>query len=201
MKKIFKTIAILTASVLIFQSCSSDDEATTAPVLPNFKMNGVTYELYTQDPNSFALVNFTSIPVVIGGQTYTDSSLSITGKTSDNTKIGTMTFRFMYKPSQGIAGTYNISKYEDDLDTDLIANQRIVNGWVSMATVNNIATPSSFELNGNDPVGTVQVINNGNNNYTLKFNGVFRKYNSNFQVQSTFPVQIDLSATATVTSL
>ena len=195
------TLALLVFTTILLNSCSSSDEATAAPVLPNFKMNGVTYELDTQIPNSFTLTNFTSIPVVINGQNYTDSSLSITGKTSDNTKIGTMTFRFMYKPSQGIAGTYNVSKYENDLDDDLIAYQRVVNGWVSMATVNSLSNLGSFELNGNDPVGTVQVINNGNNNYTIKFNGVFRKYNNNFQVQSTFPAQIDLSATATVTNL
>jgi hypothetical protein len=200
MKKIFKTIAIFAASALIFQSCSSD-EATTAPVLPNFKINGVTYELDTQVPNSFTLSSFTSMPVDYGGQNFINSNFSIVGKTADNAKVGSVSFRLFYKPAQGIAGTYNISNFQGDFEDDLIANQRIINGWVSMSTVNSLTNPGAFELDGNDPVGTVQVINNGNNNYTIKFNGVFRKYNNNFQVQSTFPVQLDISATATVTNL
>ena len=195
MKKL--KITFVVALTILFNACSSDDNST--PPLTNFKINDVTYELFTQDPNSFAIVTFNSIPSNFGGETYINSSISIIGKTSDNTKIGTVAFRLVYKSSQGIAGTYVVSNNEDDLEDVVIANQRAIIGWVSIAQGSAISgTPV---IDGNDPVGTVEVVSNGNNNYTLKFNGEFRKYNSNFQIQSTFPVQINLTATATITTM
>jgi hypothetical protein len=195
MKKIYLTLLVLGATLL--NSCSSSTETTPAP---SFKINGVTYELLTSDTDSFNITNMISTPVVFGGQNYVTSIVTIGGTANNSSKGGAVAFTLFYKASQGIAGTYNITNMDDDLEVDLAANQRTVNGWVSVAIVSNTSSQSS-ELELNDPLGSVQLISNGGNNYTLKFNNVFRKLNSNNQVTASYPVEIDITGTASIDNL
>jgi hypothetical protein len=57
----------------------------------------------------------------------------------------------------------------------------------------NQAGSSSFLINANNPTGTVKVVNNGNNNYTIQYNGNYKKYDTNFVAIGTVPVVINLT--------
>ena len=99
-----------------------------------------------------------------------------------------------------MAGTYNIDQTlddEPDFFENLLVAQKLCLGWTSMCAVTQ-AGSSSFLINANNPTGTVKVVNNGNNNYTIQYNGNYKKYNNNFQVIGTVPVVINITTDVVV---
>jgi len=125
---------------------------------------------------------------------YDRSTITVTGIAG--TKIGTVGFDLYYKDGLPVEGTYTIDNTfnnNSNFITNLVTAQKLCSGWTTACSVME-AVNSTYLVNANNPSGTVKVINNGNSNYTIQFNGNFKKYNTNFVEIGTVPVVIDITS-------
>lgn len=192
MKNLLKSTLVLFVISLLFQSCSSSEEVESL-VSNQISIDG---QLYNTLPSN-SVVELRMNNLNIDGQVYDRSSISITGIAG--TTIATVSFDLYYKDGLPVAGTYNIDQTLDndsDFFDNLLVAQKLCLGWTSMCAVTQ-AGSSSFLINANNPTGTVKVVNNGNNNYTIQYNGNYKKYN-NFQVIGTVPVVINITTDVVV---
>jgi hypothetical protein len=192
MKNLLKSTLVLFVISLLFQSCSSSEEVESL-VSNQISIDG---QLYNTLPSN-SVVELRMNNLNIDGQVYDRSSISITGIAG--TTIANVSFDLYYKDGLPVAGTYNIDQTLDndsDFFDNLLVAQKLCLGWTSMCAVTQ-AGSSSFLINANNPTGTVKVVNNGNNNYTIQYNGNYKKYN-NFQVIGTVPVVINITTDVVV---
>lgn len=171
MKKIFLATLFLTAFFGLV-SCSSDDDSNQNST--TFKINGVTYTLSpTQGITYLAMSNTFEIDET----TYDRVSIIINGF-NGVTNVGVVTFDLFMLPGQSIAGDYQISIDENedvvsDFEQILLSQQRACMGWTSAVSASSMDIQNS--IGGNAPTGTVKIISNGGNNYTIQYNGNFKK--------------------------
>lgn len=192
MKNLLKSALVFFVIMSLFQSCSEDEET---PVNTQFTIDGQTYNLLPT--NGVVELKMNNL-ININGQYYDRSSITISG--TSGTLLANLNFDLFYKDGLPVAGTYTIADTLDgngDFYSDLSVAQKLCSGWTSMCVVVQ-SNSSSALIDSNNPTGTVKVINNGNNNYTVQFNGNYRKYNSNFDVIGTVPVVMDITTNVTV---
>ncbi|WP_396166089.1 hypothetical protein [Flavobacterium sp.] len=188
MKNLLKSALVLFAISSLFQSCSSSEEVET-PVTNQISVDGQPYNILPSN----SVVELKMNNLNIDGQLYDRSSISIIGMSG--TTVANVSFDLYYKDGLPMAGTYNIDQTIDndsDFFDNLLVTQKLCLGWTSMCAVNQ-AGSSSFLINANNPTGTVKVVNNGNNNYTIQYNGNYKKYDTNFVAIGTVPVVINLT--------
>ncbi|HBI00820.1 MAG TPA: hypothetical protein PLL09_15410 [Flavobacterium sp.] len=183
MKKLLFTNLFLVTLFTVF-SCSSDSDSNDSST---FKVDGVNYSLVA----SQGMVNIvTPNAYELEGETYNRNTFIISG-IKDMTDVATVTFDLFVKNGESVDGTYQISTDQDEdtftsIENILSSDVRVCIGWTSLVATTNIATQNF--VNGNAPVGTIQIISNGGNNYTIKYNGNFKKLD-----QSNISVNIDLT--------
>lgn len=193
MKKVLKSLFLLSSFILL--SCSSNDDETSTVVNTNqFKVDGQFYSLL---PVS-SVVDLRMNDMNIENNIYDRSSITINGLNGSN--IAVATFDLYYKDGLPLTGTYNIDdtlNSDSDFYENLHLSQKLCLGWTSMCNVTQAGNSSSL-INANNPTGTVTVTNNGNNNYTIKYDGYYKKYNNDFQIIGTIPVKIDITTNVLV---
>jgi hypothetical protein len=184
MKKLLLSGLLMVCLFTLF-SCSSDSDSNNSS--STFKVDGVSYNVVATQ----GIVNVVSPNAYeLDGNIYNRNTFIISGL-KGVTDVAAVTFDLFLKNGEPIAGTYQISTEQDE-DTftsieNILANDvRVCIGWTSLVATTNIASQTS--VNGNAPVGTLQIISNGGNNYTIKYNGNFKKLN-----QSNIPVEMDIS--------
>lgn len=192
MKNKFKIIALL-LGILILNSCSSNDDSQPSN---QFSIDGQSYSLLPS--NSLVELKMDN-QIEDQGQTYDRSSITLSGL--NGTTIGIASFDLFYKDGLPVEGTYTIASTLSDNDPDffdqLLTENKLCLGWTSSCSVSEAVAPT-FLINANNPVGTVTVINNGNSNYTIQFNGNYRKYDENFNEIGTVPVVINVTTNVTI---
>jgi len=188
MKNFFKPFTIFCAALVLLTSCSSSDDNATSS---EFKIDNQSYTLL---PTQGIVEQKMNNMITEQGQTFDRSTITLSG--TSGTNIGTVSFDLYYKDGLPVEGTYSIAETFDDNDTDffddLVTNQKLCLGWTSMCAV--FQGGSSIAINANNPVGTVTVTKNSTANYTIQYNGNFKKYNSSFQVIGTVPVVINVTS-------
>lgn len=187
MKKLMlSSLAMLT--LLITLSCSGDSDSNNSPT--TFSVNGENYTLLS----SQGIVNVVSPNAYeLDGNSYNRNTIVING-TKGLTDVATVTFDLFVKNGESLAGVYQISTDQDEdtftsIDNILGSNVRVCIGWTSLIATTKIATQEIES--GNAPTGTVQIISNGGNIYTIKFNGNFKNINQT----SNIPVNMDITGT------
>lgn len=187
MKKLMLSgLAMLT--LLITLSCSGDSDSNNSPT--TFSVNGDNYTLLS----SQGIVNVVSPNAYeLDGNSYNRNTFVING-TKGLTDVASVTFDLFVKNGESIAGVYQISTDQDEdtftsIDNILGSNVRVCIGWTSLIATTKIATQEIES--GNAPTGTVQIISNGGNIYTIKFNGNFKNINQT----SNIPVNMDITGT------
>lgn len=190
MKKVF---ILLTAMVLM--GCSSDDD-NSGTNSSTFNLDGTVYTLQVgMDIMEIRMPE----AIDYNGETYDRSTISFVGM-DGTTSSGTITFDLYYKTGTSIDGTYNIYDSVDDEGQDfevfIDGENRACMGWTSAAAV--FMLDGSDLTTANNPTGTVQVIVNSATNYTVKFNGNFRLYDTDFNFIENMPANIDISSNVTI---
>lgn len=187
MKKLMlSSLAMLT--LLVTLSCSGDSDSKNSPT--TFSVNGENYTLLSSE----GIVNLVSPNAYeLDGNSYNRNTFVING-TKGLTDVATVTFDLFVKNGESIAGVYQISTDQDEntftsIDNILGSNVRVCIGWTSLIATTKIATQEIES--GNAPTGTVQIISNGGNIYTIKFNGNFKNINQT----SNIPVNMDITGT------
>lgn len=189
MKKIILASLMLVAFITLF-SCSSDDSNGSSTT---FKVDGVTYTL----PPAQGIVNVVSPGAYeLNGNIYNRNTIIING-IKGMTDAATLTFDLFLKNGESLAGTYQISTDQDEdtftsIDNILGSDVRVCIGWTSLIATTKIATQEI--RSGNAPTGTVQIISNGENNYTIKFNGNFKT------ISQTSDIPVNLNITGAVSN-
>ncbi len=187
MKKLMlSSLAMLT--LLVTLSCSGDSDSNNSPT--TFSVNGENYTLLSSE----GIVNLVSPNAYeLDGNSYNRNTFVING-TKGLTDVATVTFDLFVKNGESIAGVYQISTDQDEdtftsIDNILGSDVRVCIGWTSLIATTKIATQEIES--GNAPTGTVQIISNGGNIYTIKFNGNFKNINQT----SNIPVNMDITGT------
>jgi hypothetical protein len=187
MKKLMlSSLAMLT--LLITLSCSGDSDSNNSPT--TFSVNGENYTLLS----SQGIVNVVSPNAYeLDGNSYNRNTIVING-TKGLSDVASVTFDLFVKNGESLAGVYQISTDQDEdtftsIDNILGSNVRVCIGWTSLIATTKIATQEIES--GNAPTGTVQIISNGGNIYTIKFNGNFKNINQT----SNIPVNMDITGT------
>ncbi|CAM3880497.1 putative lipoprotein [Flavobacterium branchiophilum] len=187
MKNFFKPFTILCAALVLFTSCSSDDSTESSEFV-------IDNQSYTVNPGQGVIEQKLNNFYTQQGQIFDRSTITINGISGTN--VATVSFDLYYKDGLPVEGTYSIAETLDDNDTDffddLVTTQKLCLGWTSMCAV--FQGGSSVAVNANNPLGTVTVTKNSATNYTIQYNGNFRKYNSSFQVIGTVPVVINVTS-------
>lgn len=188
MKNFFKPFTIFCAALVLLTSCSSSDDNATSS---EFKIDNQSYTLL---PTQGVVEQKMNNMITQQGQTFDRSTITLSG--TSGTNVATVSFDLYYKDGLPVEGTYSIAETLDDNDADffddLVTNQKLCLGWTSMCAV--FQGGSSIAINANNPVGTVTVTKNSTANYTIQYNGNFKKYNSSFQVIGTVPVVINVTS-------
>lgn len=188
MKNFFKPFTIFCAALVLLTSCSSSDDNATSS---EFKIDNQSYTLL---PTQGIVEQKMNNMITQQGQTFDRSTITLSG--TSGTNVATVSFDLYYKDGLPVEGTYSIAETLDDNDADffddLVTNQKLCLGWTSMCAV--FQGGSSIAINANNPVGTVTVTKNSTANYTIQYNGNFKKYNSSFQVIGTVPVVINVTS-------
>jgi hypothetical protein len=188
MKNFFKPFTIFCAALVLLTSCSSSDDSATSS---EFKIDNQSYTLL---PTQGIIEQKMNNMITKQGQTFDRSTITLSG--TSGTNVATVSFDLYYKDGLPVEGTYSIAETLDDNDADffddLVTNQKLCLGWTSMCAV--FQGGSSIAINANNPVGTVTVTKNSTANYTIQYNGNFKKYNSSFQVIGTVPVVINVAS-------
>jgi hypothetical protein len=188
MKNFFKPFTIFCAALVLLTSCSSSDDSATSS---EFKIDNQSYTLL---PTQGIVEQKMNNMITQQGQTFDRSTITLSG--TSGTNVATVSFDLYYKDGLPVEGTYSIAETLDDNDADffddLVTNQKLCLGWTSMCAV--FQGGSSIAINANNPVGTVTVTKNSTANYTIQYNGNFKKYNSSFQVIGTVPVVINVAS-------
>jgi len=194
MKNFFKPFTIFCAALVLLTSCSSSDDNATSS---EFKIDNQSYTLL---PTQGVVEQKMNNMITQQGQTFDRSTITLSG--TSGTNIATVSFDLYYKDGLPVEGTYSIAETLDDNDADffddLVTNQKLCLGWTSSCAV--FQGGSSIAINANNPLGTVKVTKNSTTNYTIQYNGNFRKYNSSFQVTGTVPVVINITSDVLIQS-
>lgn len=189
MKKLLKLASLICVTIILFQSCSSSSN-DSIPTNGQFSIDGQIFPLSPNNPvTEIRMNNLNSNNFV-----YDRSAITVTG--IDGTKVGSVSFDLYYKDGLPVEGTYTIDNTLNNNSyffTNLVTAQKLCLGWTTACSVIQ-AGSSTFLVNANNPSGTVKVINNGNSNYTIQYNGNFKKYNTNFVEIGTVPVVIDITS-------
>jgi len=191
MKQLTKSIIFLSFLVLLF-SCSSDDSSSSGG--STFKVNN---ETFTMPPSGGIILLTQNIPA----QNMVRTSFTVTGLVGTS-KSASVSFDLFRKPSESISGTYTVYDTDDagsdDMETFVQTNNRGCLGWTSSLQVVNIMS-QQIENDANNPTtaATITITDNGNNSYTIQYNGNYRKYDDDFNVTGTVSVEMNVTGTAT----
>jgi hypothetical protein len=189
MKQLTKFILFLSFTVFLF-SCSSDSSSSGGST---FKVNNETFTM--QPSGGIILLNQD-----LTSQNMKRSSFTVTGLMGTS-KTASVSFDLFRKPTESISGTYTIYDTDDagsdDIETFVQTNNRGCLGWTSSLQVVNIMS-QQIENSANNPntAATITITDHGNNSYTIKYTGSYRKYDGNFVVTGTVPVEMDVTGTA-----
>lgn len=188
MKNFFKPFTIFCAALVLLTSCSSSDDNATSS---EFKIDNQSYTLL---PTQGIVEQKMNNMITQQGQTFDRSTITLSG--TSGTNVATVSFDLYYKDGLPVEGTYSIAETSNSTSpgfyTSLVTNQKLCLGVTSMCAV--FQGGSSIAINANNPVGTVTVTKNSTANYTIQYNGNFKKYNSSFQVIGTVPVVINVTS-------
>lgn len=187
-----KMITLAAALLFALAGCSSDDseDPVPTPAAQSFSFDNNNYTLLSAQ--AISELKFENV-FEAGGVQYDRSGITIIGM-NGFTATSTVGFDLYYKHGQSVAGTYQIFNEEQNMDffEDFVAPlDRGCMGWTSLGTMFNMST--SFEVDSNDPVGTVKIIANSANNYTIQFEGNYRVYNDDFVVVRNVPASINVT--------
>lgn len=189
MKQLTKFILFLSFTVFLF-SCSSDSSSSGGST---FKVNN---ETFTMPPSGGIIL----LSQDLTSQNMKRSSFTVTGLMGTS-KTASVSFDLFRKPTESISGTYTIydttDASSDDIETFVQTNNRGCLGWTSSLQVVDIMS-QQIENSANNPTtaATITVTDHGENSYTIKYNGSYRKYDDNFVVIGTVPVVMDVTGTA-----
>lgn len=191
MKKI--VFLLVCASAFMFNSCSeSDSETPQNTNSTTFVVDGETYELATTQ----GIVNVVSPePIEMNGNFYYRNTLIING-IKGLTDVATITFDLFILESLSLAGEYQISTDQNDenpvdLENILADQYRACLGWTSLIAKTNIISQNS--TSGNAPSGTLKIVSNGGNNYTIQYTGNFKKIDQVGNIQVTMNLRRGVS--------
>lgn len=185
MKKLAFLVLVCT-SAFLFNSCS-DSDSDSPQNSTSFVVDGVTYDL----PATQGIVNVVSPNAIeVNGSIYNRNTFIING-IKGMTDVATVTFDLFLKSGQSLAGDYQISTDQDDdnpidLENILASQNRACLGWTSLIAKTNIISQSS--VSGNAPTGTVKIISNGGNNYTIQYTGNFKNIDQIGNIQVTMNI-------------
>ncbi|MBF0693641.1 MAG: hypothetical protein IR153_01120 [Flavobacterium sp.] len=182
---------ILFLAALAIVGCSDDDDnSSNSSAGTSFSFDGTTYQLVPQAGMSEIVMEDVAD---YNGVAYDRSTISIVGM-NGTSQTATVSFDLYYKSGTSVEGTYAIYDQEADETGDfeefLDGQNRGSMGWTSMGMVFNINT--SAMTSGNNPTGTVKVVKNSANNYTLTYNGNFRMYQNGFTFVRNMPASINV---------
>jgi len=189
-------------SLLLFSSClfllltscgGGNDDPVVPVVTPSFTFDNQTYSvLASQGINEQQMNDF----VVLNDIPYNRSQISIIGMLGFG-QTATIAFDLYYREGTSIAGTYTI--YDDDESTDAFEDYvtPLERGCMGWTTLGNSFAFSGTSVNANNPTGTVTVIVNGPNNYTIRYSGNFRVYGDDFTVDRTVPCAMNITGIVT----
>ena len=182
-KLVFLLVCI---SAFLFNSCS-DSDSDSPQNSTSFVVDGITYDL----PATQGIVNVVSPDAIeVNGSMYNRNTFIING-IKGMTDVATVTFDLFLKSGQSLAGDYQISTDQDednpiDLENILASQNRACLGWTSLVAKTNIISQSS--VSGNAPTGTVKIISNGGNNYTIQYTGNFKNIDQVGNIQVTMNI-------------
>ncbi|WP_396182835.1 hypothetical protein [Flavobacterium sp.] len=182
-KLVFLLVCI---SAFLFNSCS-DSDSDSPQNSTSFVVDGITYDL----PATQGIVNVVSPDAIeVNGSMYNRNTFIING-IKGMTDVATVTFDLFLKSGQSLAGDYQISTDQDednpiDLENILASQNRACLGWTSLVAKTNIISQSS--VSGNAPTGTVKIISNGGNNYTIQYTGNFKNIDQVENIQVTMNI-------------
>lgn len=190
MKQLTKSILFLSFAVFLF-SCSSDDSSSSGGT--TFKVNNETFTM----PSSGGIILLNqNLP----SQNMVRSSFTVTGLIGTS-KTASVSFDLFRKPTESISGTYTVYDTDDagsdDIETFIQTNNRGCLGWTSSLQVVNIMS-QQIENSANNPTtaANITITDNGNNSYSIQYTGSYRKYDDNFVVTGTVPVEMNVTGTA-----
>ena len=127
----------------------------------------------------------------LNGYSYNRNTITITGL--NGFTVAALSFDLYVRAGQAIAGTFPIYDSQSDdtssFDEYLTPLDRACLGWTSSA--------STGQFSCNNPLGSIKIIENNAQNYTIQFSNNFRTYNSDFIVQSNIPAVINITGNVT----
>ncbi|MCK5277053.1 MAG: hypothetical protein KAK04_00925 [Cyclobacteriaceae bacterium] len=139
---LIRKIFVLSISILVIGSCSSDDDAS-----PSNK-NSIKF-----DGESFEILQASIIGVSLGGEGH--AAISFTNGNPSLMKA--LTIDIEYFTDQSIEGDYAFPQFE---------TQRLLNDWLTNYSEFDGTTNTSIHLQE----GTLNVVHNGGNNYSITMN-------------------------------
>ncbi len=188
--KLISKLFITSIVFFAFLSCSSDDDSSSSSGT-SFSINSETFNMI--EGSGLIRIDMDNI----WGENIDRTSFTVNG-INGQTRVGSVAFDLYRNDTETVAGTYAIMD-SPDADQNVIdylqTHDRVCVGWTSMAT---IFSGTNLELSCNNPMAseTITVVDNGNNSYSIMYNGNFRVYDDNFDVVESIPVSVDISATA-----
>lgn len=176
---------------LTFSSCNSDDDPPyVAPTTQSFSF----------DEGSYNLIGFQSITeikqenvITADGNSYDRSAITIIGMLGF-TETATVSFDLYYRDGQSIAGTYTIFEDVDGgeaFDEFISPLQRGCLGWTSMGTIFN--TSGGDPVQANNPSGTVTIVADSANNYTIQYTGNYKLYDDALDFVRNVPCSVNVT--------
>jgi len=166
MKNFFRTTVFI-ISIVFLASCSSDDNGGGGA---SFTLGGEAYQV-----NQATLQIFNNM-----SEGTSDASISLIG--SKGAKTGSVSFNVMYNTAEGIGGTY----VSDEDSWEEI--EGTYSSWLSSYTV--VSGGGQDMISSNQPIGPVEIVSHGNNQYTLEFDVTYNDdVTASGNVKTTFTVQ------------
>lgn len=193
MKKLFLFVAAVAMA-----SCSGDDSPGAAAAGSSFNFDGTQFNM--QAGMGISEFRMTDISIV-DGVNLNRSTISVSGINGTMDRTATISFDLYHKAGTSVAGTYQISDEEDDIDSNdfetyILSNDRACLGWTTSGMAASLSGGSM--VNGNNPTGTVTITANSATNYTVTFSGDFRKYDFDGNITQTIPASVNVAGEVTI---
>ena len=185
--KLFKILFLL---ILFSVSACSDDDADSNTT---FTADGTAY-LVT--PLSGMVRTDTQFE--FSGKTYLRTTMTVVGLAGFNSAV--MNFDTYRDVGAEVTGTYAIlddfeSTSQDNVLDYVDLNSRGCAGWTTLLGITDANTGVTTNFNNPASPSEVTIIDNGNNSYTVQFNGTIRQYDSALQAIGSIPVSMNITST------
>ena len=192
MKLVFKVFITFLFSTLLL-SCSSEKD--NSPI--SFNINNEKFILHSSGGITIQNEDYPFENIIRSTFTIKGTKGKIG---SDNSNLAVVNFDLFRKPTESISGVYTIFNQEysnfDDFKQYVQTNNRACIGNSSILRLyQSNDSQGIYTFNNPSSPSTITITDNGNNSFSIIFNGNFIDFNGDFSLTGTVPVEMNITGT------